>query len=89
VNGHLVWILVVLASGILFLGYAKVGSRGERELHLFDGQPVFGPRPAAAGPGDRPPPAEAPAGPPAAAGDAHPTPVGASRGRHGRPWWEH
>jgi RsiW-degrading membrane proteinase PrsW (M82 family) len=88
VNGHLVWILVVLASGILFLGYAKAGSRGERELHLFDGQPVFGPRPAAAGPSDRPQPAEAPA-PPAAAGDARPTPVGASRSRHGRPWWEH
>jgi RsiW-degrading membrane proteinase PrsW (M82 family) len=29
VNGHPLWILVVLVSGILFLGYAKVGSRGD------------------------------------------------------------
>ena len=28
VNGHPLWIIVVLVSGILFLGYAKVGSRG-------------------------------------------------------------
>src|SRR5580693_9152667 len=28
VNGHWEWILVTLVSGILFLGYAKVGSRG-------------------------------------------------------------
>jgi hypothetical protein len=31
VNGHLLWILVTLVSGILFLGYAKVGSRGDLE----------------------------------------------------------
>src|ERR1700728_936204 len=31
VNGHLLWILVTLVSGILFLGYAKVGSRGDPE----------------------------------------------------------
>jgi RsiW-degrading membrane proteinase PrsW (M82 family) len=85
VNGHPVWILVVLISGILFLGYAKVGSRGE--LHLFDGQAAFGTEPATpgpvAGPGDRPQPAaaELQAG--------HPVPAGAGRGRHGRPWWEH
>jgi RsiW-degrading membrane proteinase PrsW (M82 family) len=35
VNGHPVWILVVAVSGILFLGYAKVGSRGD--LHPADG----------------------------------------------------
>jgi hypothetical protein len=62
VNGHPVWILVVLVSGILFLGYAKVGSRGE--LHLFDGRAAFGVEPAAAGPapgpGDRPQPAAPP-----------------------------
>jgi RsiW-degrading membrane proteinase PrsW (M82 family) len=29
VNGHVVWILVTLVSGILFLGYAKVGSRSD------------------------------------------------------------
>ena len=37
VNGHPAWILVDLVSGILFLGYAKVGSR--TALHLFDGGP--------------------------------------------------
>ena len=36
VNGHPLWILVALVSGILFLGYAKVGSRPP--LHLFDGR---------------------------------------------------
>ena len=30
VNGHVLWILVTLVSGILFLGYAKVGSRSDR-----------------------------------------------------------
>ena len=32
VNGHLVWILVTLVSGVLFLGYAKVGSRTDPEV---------------------------------------------------------
>ena len=32
VNGHPVWILVVLVSGILFLGYAKVGSRSDPQV---------------------------------------------------------
>jgi RsiW-degrading membrane proteinase PrsW (M82 family) len=32
VNGHPVWILVTVVSGILFLGYAKVGSRGEPQV---------------------------------------------------------
>ena len=27
VNGHWLWIVVTIVSGILFLGYAKVGSR--------------------------------------------------------------
>src|ERR1700733_7302445 len=31
VNGHWLWILVTLVSGILFLGYAKVGSRADPE----------------------------------------------------------
>src|ERR1700728_5323559 len=30
VNGHWLWIVVTLVSGVLFLGYAKVGSRGDR-----------------------------------------------------------
>src|SRR5487761_854149 len=37
VNGHPAWILVVLVSGILFLGYAKVGSRGD--LEVLEGWP--------------------------------------------------
>jgi RsiW-degrading membrane proteinase PrsW (M82 family) len=30
VNGHWLWIVVTLVSGVLFLGYAKVGSHGDR-----------------------------------------------------------
>ena len=29
VNGHWLWIVVTIVSGILFLGYAKVGSRSD------------------------------------------------------------
>src|SRR5580693_5294552 len=32
VNGHLLWILVTLVSGVLFLGYAKVGARTDPEV---------------------------------------------------------
>jgi hypothetical protein len=32
VNGHWLWILVTIVSGILFLGYAKVGSRSDPEV---------------------------------------------------------
>jgi len=39
VNGHPLWIVVTLISGILFLGYAKVGSRSVQE--------AVGPRPPA------------------------------------------
>jgi RsiW-degrading membrane proteinase PrsW (M82 family) len=35
VNGHPLWIVVALVSGILFLGYAKIGSRGD--LHFDAG----------------------------------------------------
>ena len=31
VNGGLLWVVVTLVSGILFLGYAKVGSRGDQK----------------------------------------------------------
>ena len=30
-NGHWLWIVVTIVSGILFLGYAKVGSRSDLE----------------------------------------------------------
>jgi RsiW-degrading membrane proteinase PrsW (M82 family) len=92
VNGHPLWIVVVVISGILFLGYAKVGSRGD--LHLEAGGlsaalRLHGPQARHAvgstvGQADgteagQPP--EAPAGQPA---PGAPTPSG-----HGRPWWEH
>ena len=51
VNGHWLWIVVTIVSGILFLGYAKVGSRSDLE--------VPDPRPPASGrhglPPERPP----------------------------------
>jgi RsiW-degrading membrane proteinase PrsW (M82 family) len=90
VNGHPVWILVTLVSGILFLGYAKVGSRAP--LHLFDGGPPPAPRhgtPAghAAGPSAQAArtAAGSPAAPPGRPGVPEPVPAG----RRGRPWWEH
>ncbi len=75
VNGHPAWILVVLVSGILFLGYAKVGSASD--LQLSDGlPPLMLPHGTPAGHARG-----TPAGPPA--------PAGAARSRSGRPWWEH
>ena len=64
VNGHWLWILVVLVSGVLFLGYAKVGSRGDR------------PAPAIWPPGGHPSGRHAAAEHPPA---AHPPAVGAGR----------
>jgi hypothetical protein len=32
VNGRPVWILVVIVSGILFLGYARVGARQDQQF---------------------------------------------------------
>ena len=90
VNGHPLWILVTLVSGILFLGYAKVGSRAP--LHLFDGGTPAAPRhatpaghatgPSGAAAGTA---ASSPAAPPVRPGAPEPVPAG----RRGRPWWEH
>ena len=87
VNGHPVWILVVVVSGILFLGYAKVGSRGDR---LASGSWPWVARlhvtPAAGAPG-------LPGG--QEAGEAAEDPPGTAAGQPGprvlsrRPWWEH
>jgi RsiW-degrading membrane proteinase PrsW (M82 family) len=41
VNGHLLWIVVTIVSGILFLGYAKVGSRSDLEVSQT-GPPALG-----------------------------------------------
>src|SRR5260221_356850 len=103
VNGHPAWILVVLVSGVLFLGYAKVGSRGD--LHLTDAQaPAFMlPHAASAGHPPRPDgrPAVTSAGPAPGMPARHPalgapgTParhpaLGApTRTTRHRPWWEH
>jgi RsiW-degrading membrane proteinase PrsW (M82 family) len=91
VNGHPLWIVVILVSGILFLGYAKVGSRGDLHLeagslsaHLSHGAPTRHAVGSAAGQ-------------PAESADGHPPPATAGQGadaatslrRHGRPWWEH
>ena len=81
VNGHPLWILVVLVSGILFLGYAKVGSRDD--LHVPEGWSAFGPRPTPGGP-----PAGTPAGHPRPTPTGPPVP-GAPPANGPRPWWEH
>jgi RsiW-degrading membrane proteinase PrsW (M82 family) len=81
VNGHPLWILVVLVSGILFLGYAKVGSRDD--LHVAEGWSAFGPHPTPGGP-----PTGTPAGHPRPTPTGHPVP-GAPPANRPRPWWEH
>jgi RsiW-degrading membrane proteinase PrsW (M82 family) len=91
VNGHPLWIVVVLISGILFLGYAKVGSR--HDLHLEAGSlsaaVTHGP-PArhavspAAGQAEGTEAGQPPATPP-----REPVPSVPAQGRRGRPWWEH
>jgi RsiW-degrading membrane proteinase PrsW (M82 family) len=70
VNGHVTWILVVLVSGILFLGYAKVGAR-EDLPHLTGETPAFLRPPGA----HERPPAPAP-GYPAPAAPGYPQPAG-------------
>jgi RsiW-degrading membrane proteinase PrsW (M82 family) len=40
VNGHWLWIVVTLVSGVLFLGYAKVGSRGDRPVPVSPVEPA-------------------------------------------------
>jgi RsiW-degrading membrane proteinase PrsW (M82 family) len=74
VNGQWLWIVVVLVSGVLFLGYAKVGSRGDR------------PAPPLWPPAGHPPAGHPPGGHPAGGHPAggHPAAAGA-----GRPWWDH
>ena len=44
INGQPAWILVSLVSGMLFLGYAKVGSRGDP--HVPENWSAFGAHPA-------------------------------------------
>ena len=77
VNGHPLWIVVVLVSGILFLGYAKVGSRGDAQVP--DGWP----------PALRLHGTPAGHGPATPAGHGPATPAGRPESRPARPWWEH
>jgi RsiW-degrading membrane proteinase PrsW (M82 family) len=76
VNGHVVWILVTFVSGVLFLGYAKVGSRTEgSDLSAREPPPFLDTRTAhARHAADRP---VEPA-----------VPVTGEDERPVRPWWE-
>jgi len=77
INGHAVWILVTLISGILFLGYAKVGSRHDLGLGESDLPEFMVPHPAH------------PAQPVHAPAPRTPAPREPAGSRRGRPWWEH
>ena len=90
VNGHPVWILIVIASGVLFLGYARVGARTD---HQFTAAlpPIFT--------AHHPPAGAASA---SVGGESAPTPAahglltpaqrrpanGAHRERLAKPWWQ-
>jgi RsiW-degrading membrane proteinase PrsW (M82 family) len=76
VNSHPVWILVVLASGILFLGYARVGARDDVQY------PEALKRAATAKPA-----AASTDGPLTVPAGHHGGTV--SKGGNRRPWWEH
>ncbi len=91
VNSQPVWIIVILASGVLFLGYARVGARNDLQFAQ-----VLGPAPSRQrAPGEatsrtaEPEPAAAlTAG--AQSRSSRPS-LGAagSKGANRRPWWEH
>jgi RsiW-degrading membrane proteinase PrsW (M82 family) len=85
VNGRPIWIAVVLVSGILFLGYAKVGTRGD--LHFAEGSaPEFLVlhRPASADGPQSDEPGEQRTGESSEPAE----PGGPVPGRALRPWWE-
>lgn len=91
VNGHPVWIIVVLLSGILFLGYAKIGSRGD--LHFEAGslsairlQGTWA-RHALASAARQADGQDAVRPPAATVGQ--PVPAVPAQSRRVRPWWEH
>lgn len=91
VNGHPVWILVAVVSGVLFLGYAKVGSRGELHFdagglsaHLQHWTPARHAVGSAAGQANG-----NAAGHPPTTTAGPPTSGAPIPRKHGRPWWEH
>jgi RsiW-degrading membrane proteinase PrsW (M82 family) len=88
VNGHPAWILIVVASGVVFLSYARVGARTD---HQFTEAlpPIFS--------AHRIPPIQAPAiGEPAELPDEaglvsaarHGPASTTHRTRHAKPWWQ-
>ena len=81
INGHWAWILVTAISGILFLGYAKVGSRHDLRLEAVAPQFLL-PHQAQLAP--YAPAQETPRHAPAPAAQREPAGT-----RRGRPWWEH
>jgi RsiW-degrading membrane proteinase PrsW (M82 family) len=96
VNSHAVWIVVILASGVLFLGYARVGARHDLQFPEVPGRAGSAAR-TTAGPTSRAEPRSHAEEAPTAAAT-----VGALAGpsQHGpgappskdgkrRPWWEH
>jgi RsiW-degrading membrane proteinase PrsW (M82 family) len=90
VNGHPVWILVVIASGIVFLGYARVGARTDHQFTVAL-PPIFSAHRPAAAQAASPDGAE-PGQTPAELG--HVTPAQRRPGgtvpahQKGRPWWQ-
>jgi hypothetical protein len=40
VNGHWLWIVITLISGVLFLGYAMAGARGDRPAPVSPAEPA-------------------------------------------------
>jgi hypothetical protein len=82
INGHWAWIVVTLLSGILFVGYAKVGSRHDLRAAELDLPEFMVPHPAQ-------PTQPRPAEPRHAQVPAAPAPREPAGSRRGRPWWEH
>lgn len=89
VNGHPVWILVVIASGVLFLGYARVGAKNDQQF-VASLPPVFrfGGAPAGQVPSPRAQGATSPAGSSLPAPAAQLPASTALSSRTGQPWWQ-
>jgi RsiW-degrading membrane proteinase PrsW (M82 family) len=88
VNGGPLWIVVVAVSGILVLGYAKVGSRGERQAVTDALPPAFRLHETPAEEALSAPQASSQAEQPAPASGRRP--AGAYPGSGPlRPWWQH
>jgi len=91
VNGHPLWIIVNLVSGVLFLGYAKVGSRSDLHFEAgglsavrVHGMPARHAVGSAAGQAD----GKQAVHPPTSTAD-QPTPGEPTPSSRARPWWEH